>query len=368
MKFFLLMGVSISLIIWVIQAVNFLDFVTEDGHSLYVYFLYTLHNLPKIIHRVLPFIFFISLFYQINQYEIKNELLIFWTIGINKLYFLKIILLFSLFFSIFQIFLGAYVSPVTQDKARSYVRDSNIDFFPSLIQPGKFIDTVKNLTIFIMSEKLPGNYENIFLKEVLTSNPSIKSEKYKIVYAKKGYLRVNGSKKYLELIDGRVLNKDASKINNFSFTRIDFDLMKYTSKSTSFPKISELNSYLLIKCLNYYSRGIADQLISRILSCNESSVKDIKEEIFKRFYKPIYIPLLALLACLIIFTSSESKRYTFYKTTIFFLGIFVIVISEVSLRYTSESSTGVYFFIIFPLFLFLSICFYLIKNLNINYK
>ena len=88
-KFFLLIAITIGLIVWVIQAVGFLDFVTEDGHGLMVYFSYSLLNFPKIIHRILPFVFFISLFYQIYQYEIKNELVIFWTNGIKKIQFNK---------------------------------------------------------------------------------------------------------------------------------------------------------------------------------------------------------------------------------------------------------------------------------------
>ena len=36
--FFLLMSLSLGLIVWVIQAVNYLDFITEDGHSFSVYF------------------------------------------------------------------------------------------------------------------------------------------------------------------------------------------------------------------------------------------------------------------------------------------------------------------------------------------
>ena len=80
--FLLLVSLSIGLIVWVIQAVNFLDFVSEDGHSFKVYFFYTLLNLPKIFSRILPFIFFVSLFYMIIKYENNNELIIFWTIGI----------------------------------------------------------------------------------------------------------------------------------------------------------------------------------------------------------------------------------------------------------------------------------------------
>ena len=61
-QFFLLVSLSISLIVWVIQAVNFLDIVTEDGHGFRVYFLYTLLSLPKIFSKILPFIYFVSIF------------------------------------------------------------------------------------------------------------------------------------------------------------------------------------------------------------------------------------------------------------------------------------------------------------------
>ena len=95
-KTFIIIGFSISLIVWVIQAVKFLDLVTGDGHSFNVYFLYTLLNLPKIIHRILPFIFFVSLFYQISQYELNNELLVFWTNGVTKIKFINVRYRFSL--------------------------------------------------------------------------------------------------------------------------------------------------------------------------------------------------------------------------------------------------------------------------------
>ena len=42
--------------------INFLDIVTEDGHGFRVYFLYTLLSLPKIFSKILPFIYFVSLF------------------------------------------------------------------------------------------------------------------------------------------------------------------------------------------------------------------------------------------------------------------------------------------------------------------
>ena len=66
-----------SLIVWTLQAVNYFDYVTQDGHGFKnIFFIYFL-NFPKIIHRIIPFIFFISLFYMLLNYEMRNELLFF---------------------------------------------------------------------------------------------------------------------------------------------------------------------------------------------------------------------------------------------------------------------------------------------------
>ena len=74
LAFFVTTILIMGLIVWTLQAVNYFDYVTQDGHGLKVYFYYTVLNFPKIIHRILPFIFFISLFYMIITYEKKNEL------------------------------------------------------------------------------------------------------------------------------------------------------------------------------------------------------------------------------------------------------------------------------------------------------
>ena len=80
---------TIGLIVWIIQAVNYLDFVIDDGHNFKIYFLYNLYNFPKIIHRILPFVFAISIFFELIKYEKNNELLIFWTNGVTKKKFVK---------------------------------------------------------------------------------------------------------------------------------------------------------------------------------------------------------------------------------------------------------------------------------------
>jgi len=357
LKLFITIAFVLGLIVWVIQAVNFLDFVTEDGHSLYVYFSYSALNFPKIIHRILPFVFFISLFYQILKYESKNELLIFWTNGVKKIQFINVVIFYSLLVTIFQIFLGSFISPYSQNEARTFIRTSNVDFFPALIKEGKFIDTVSGLTIFIESKDESGDYNNIFLKDLFTKKSDEQTEEsFQIIYAKKGRLINSNNNRFFELYEGEMINKENKKITNFTFEKINFNLSKYTSKSTTYPKIQEVPSRDIIECLYLnYRNKISDFDNTKFLQCKIESMNAIKQEFLKRFYKPFYLPLLSLISCLLILKSKENDDFDKFKIFLFLIIFFVIVISELSLRFSSSGQIGLYFFLILPLLTFITI-------------
>ena len=59
-NFFLIASFSITFIVWIIQAVNFLDLVSDDGHSLNVYFTYVSLSLPKIFSKTIVFVFYLN--------------------------------------------------------------------------------------------------------------------------------------------------------------------------------------------------------------------------------------------------------------------------------------------------------------------
>ena len=354
---------SISSIVWILQSINFLDFVTEDGHGFKIYFYYTMLNFPKIIHQILPFVFFISLFYQIVRYEENNQLLVYWIHGVKKIELINIIIIYSILLALAQIILGGYISPKFQDKARSFIRNSNMDFFPSIVRPGKFVDAVQGLTIFIEKENEIGFYENIFLKDDFASNKGeIKSQ---IIFAKKAKLINTKENRYFKLFDGKLININNKKVDTFEFKSIDFDLSKFDTKTTTFPKIKEVNTIILMRCIIYEHRNELQKFIDKeYLTCNKDGIFEVRQEILKRFVSPIYIILIALTVCMLILKSKENKEYGFIKNLLFIITIFVIIISEISIRYSTSSGIGMIFFTLFPILTFFLIYFNLIKKLR----
>ena len=339
---------ALSLIIWVIQAVNFLDFITEDGHGLLVYFKYTALNFPKIVSRILSFVFLIALFYQIVNYEDKNELLIFWNNGINKFQFINSIILYSFLIVIFQIILSSLVSPIGQNLARQEIRESNIEFFPSLINDGKFIDAVNNLTIYVDKIDEKGNFENIILKDI--SNKM--NDDFRMIQAKKGSLSINSQNKNLILSNGTIIEKKDNKISNLKFENFNFDLNKFGSKSTTYPKIQETSNKSIMKCLILHHENYGINKTFKDLVCEKNFIDIISQEFLKRFIKPLYIPLLALFVSLIIFFSKENRNYLKVKIVLFCISFLTIVFSEIFLRYSGFKDLNMLIFIFSPLIIF----------------
>jgi lipopolysaccharide export system permease protein len=376
-KIFIIIIFSVGSIVWVIKAVGFLDIVSEDGHGLLVYLWYTILNFPKIISRILPFIFIIALFYKITEYEKKNELLIFWINGISKIKFIQMVIVYSFVITFIQILLSGYISPLGQDKARSFIRNSSSDFFPSLIKEGKFIDAVSNLTIFINSKDKEGNFNNIFLSNNFNfdSEDDSSSKKSEIIYAKRGILINNEKERYFQLIDGKIINNDKNKIQEFNFEKINYDLSKYISNSTKYPKIQEYDSSFIVNCVYYILfdklKDIKDKTLGSSYAkfhssrCEYKSYKVYMEEFLKRFYKPLYIPLLGLISCLLILKSKDEINYNKIRIVLFSFAFLIVVISEIALRYSVTSTIGTIFFILFPVIIFTLIYVYLNKRLSI---
>ena len=170
-----------GLIVWTLQAVNYFDFVSEDGHGFKVYFLYTLFNFPKIFSKLFLISLFISLFYIILKYENDNELSIYWSVGISKINFINKVLKFSILLLILQFTLTSYFSPKSQNIGKSFVRMSNIDFFPSLIKEKKFIDTLSNLTIYVDEQSDDKKkFKNILIKDQNKGGEGLLRQKKKV--------------------------------------------------------------------------------------------------------------------------------------------------------------------------------------------
>jgi len=356
--FFFLALFGISTIIWVFQAVNFLDIMIEDGRNYNVYFDYTLLNFPKIISRILPFALFFSFSYTFIKYETNNELIIYWNHGVSKISVVNFFFWISILIMLIQILLTSIVVPKSQELARSKLRTSDIDYFEGLIKPKKFNDTIKGLTIFAEDKNDNEEFKNIYIKK------NNKKKGFQITFAKKGIFEFKGNKKVLVLYDGQTLTQNGENITNFNFSRSDFGLTNMDSHFLAHKKIQEQSTKSLIKCIQNIFGGKK----YNIINCSKNNPRNIYKELFKRLISPFYLPVLILISLLLILTSKENLKYNKNKFSIFCLGFGVIVLSESSLGYIANNLIKNFSLVILPIILTLIIYSVFIYKLKLSYK
>ena len=333
--FFSITLVSASIIIWVFQAVNFLDIMVEDGRDYLVYINYSLLNFPKIITRIFPFALFFSFSYVLSKYELNNELMILWNFGINKIHLINFFLIFSFLLMIIQILLTTYLVPKSQNISRQLLKSSNVDFFESFIKPKKFNDNIEGLTIYSDEKDEQGNLKNIYLKKETGEG------NFQITYSKSGYFKSVGGSKILILNNGETINSINNKLSNFNFTQSELSLAQLDSGIVKVDKIQETSTHNLIDCLERYLNYdfVNKKSISgrKIQNCTIENLDNVYKEIYKRFLIPFYIPVLMLISTCLILYSKESINYSRYRLVMFLIGLLTIIFSETTLKFVQNT-------------------------------
>ena len=349
---FTLILISTCVIVWIVQAVNYLDFVTEDGHAFSVYFTYSVLNIPKVIGRLIPLVFLISLLTTILQFENNNELLVFWTSGLNKIRLVNLAFKISILITLFQLLLSLTISPSSLNFARSILKSSSITLFSSLVKEKKFNDTVKGLTIFIEEKKPNGEMLNVFLRDDTASNA-----KSKTIIAKKGHIITKGvmpfvkvgvltEQNFLVLFDGVIhTEKMNNKINFLNFYKTEINLSYFESKTTTYPKIQENNTLSLLNCIKPFLDEGKTTLLE--FQCR-ARIDDITAELNRRFGMPLYIPIISIIICYLLSSRIESKYYFFQKYIVFITAFTILVFAEIMVRYSGNSALGLIIYYSLP--------------------
>ena len=358
LKFFLISLFGISIIVWVFQAVNYLDIMVEDGRNYLVYFQYTILSFPKIISKIIPFAIFFSFFYVFSKYETNNELIIFWTHGVSKIEIINFILKTSFLLMLLQIILLTFGVPKSQDLARSTLRNSNINFIDNFLKPKKFNDVIKGVTIFAEKKEADGTFKNIYIKKITSQN------EFEVTYSKTGNIQSLKDIQVLVLFDGQNIKDKKNNFDSFSFSKSDFNLSNLESNTTTYKKIQENTSIDLIRC--YDSLTLKKLDTNKNFKVENCSLKNsnVLRELYKRLIIPFYIPLFILISMMLIIISKEKQNYFKFKISIFILGFFAIIFSEITIRFIETNLIDNIKILLIPFII--TLIFYLLIKLKLS--
>ena len=307
--------------------------------------------------------YFLAFSYIILKYEDKNELIIFWNFGIKKIHFINFFIKISFFFVILSLLLNALIAPMAQDKARSFIRSSDLDFFESMLKPKKFVDVVQNLTIYYEKKNDDGELENMFLNDKTSPNKS------QTIIAKTARFEMRGDKKILVLYDGKTINNVNRKTSEFNFSKTDFNISNFSTQTITHQKTQETSTKELVLCLliiNNMKKDIDNKIRSGLNNCKLSNIVNIYKEIYSRLIKPIYITFLVSISLLLILKSKSDHAFKSQKFRIYSLGFLSIIFLESSSKFVSTDLIQNLFLSMLPIILIIIIYFYFLITLKVK--
>ena len=343
-RYFAISLFTLTIIIWTIQSVNFLDLITEDGHALSIYFLYSFLTISKALTKLFPFCFLIAIVFTIIKFEKDNELIALWTSGINKITIVNLIFFISLLIMFIQLVLTNLLNPTMLNYSRSVLKNSELQFVSSLLKVRQFNDTVENLTIFVEKKNDNGIYENIFIRDEGKILTDISSES-STIYAKSGYLGKN--EKNLILSNGFIQKLDSGrKINVIKFDKTVLNFSGIATKSISEPKIQETSSLEIIRCIQAQYMYVSQENCARY----RNNYTDTKIEINKRIGMPIFIPLISLVCSFLLASRKNRKNLNYlHKHLFFFISVVILLTAEIAVRYSGVSWNYTLLYYMIPL-------------------
>ena len=276
---FLVVLLSLTAIIWVTQALRDIDLMTSRGQSIAVFLGITSLLLPMLMMIIAPIALFVALAYILNKLSTDSEVIVFNASGMSpwQLFraFLPVVLLVSLLVAI----LGAYLAPEGLRTLREWVSSVNASVVSTLVQPGRFVTIIGNVTINIASRDANGQLHGVFIDDRRDPNDR------NTVIAEHGDLLEKQQGTFLVLQNGTAQRQQAGRDPNVvTFERYAIDLAQF-SRATSNVSYSMHARYLW-------------QLLDPDPRDANSAQKraEIRAEIFDRLMAPLYPIVFAIIA------------------------------------------------------------------------
>jgi lipopolysaccharide export system permease protein len=222
---FALVLVSLTGVIWITQALRGIDLMTSQGQTIVTFLGITSLVIPALVLVIAPIALMISISHTLNKLATDSEIIVMNAAGFSP---------FRLFLPFFYAtcvvaamvaFIAAYLAPDGMRRIKQWDAEITADILTNILQPGRFAQLDRDLTIRIRERQPGGVLGGIFvddrrdLKERVT------------IIADRGTILKNETGSYLVLEDGNLERFEAGKRDPalVAFKSYAFDMSKFSN-------------------------------------------------------------------------------------------------------------------------------------------
>lgn len=231
----LLITFSLTSIVWLTQALRFIDFIVNQGVSVLIFLKLTVLLIPSLVMMILPPAFFCAVLFVYNKFKADSELVVMQSAGLSKLRLAFPALQVSLLVALVGYIIALYIQPISYSRFKDMQDFLRHNYASILLQEGVFSSPVEGLTVFIRERD-----DNDILHGILVHDNrqvdapiTMMAEEGKLVETPQGprFLLVNGNRQ--EINEG--------KISFLNFASYTMDISLYTQAAQNrLPDVQEL--------------------------------------------------------------------------------------------------------------------------------
>jgi lipopolysaccharide export system permease protein len=231
----LLITLSLTSIVWLTQALRFIDFIVNQGVSIMVFLQLTLLLVPSLLLLIMPPALFCSVIFVYNKLKLDSELVVMQSAGLSRLRLSAPALHVALVVTLLAYFISMVVQPVSYSRFRDMQAFLRNHYASILLQEGVFSNPVRGLTVFIRERNKDGILHGILVHDnrQIDAPVTMMAEEGKLVETPQGprFLLLNGNRQ--EMRDGR--------LSFLTFENYTMDISLYTqSMNVRSPDSQEL--------------------------------------------------------------------------------------------------------------------------------
>lgn len=225
----LLMLVTLTALIWLTQALKFIDLIVNRGLDLSTFLYLSILLIPSLALIVLPVALFCAVIFVYNKLIMDSELIVLKGAGLSKMALAKPALIVAMGATLLGYSISLFLLPASFREFKdmqAFIRDN---YASLMLQEGVFSNPMEGLTLYIQERQ-----ENGMLKGILVHDARIKSKPVTMM-AQQGKLVQTAKGPQFDLINGnrQEINHKQGQLSLLYFDHYSLDLSLYTSRKKS---------------------------------------------------------------------------------------------------------------------------------------
>lgn len=224
---FILSLVTLSMTVWMTQALRAFDLVTGQGQSVGTFFRITVLLLPGLATIVSPIAILIAVIYTFDSLNYDSELVVINSSGASQATLLRPVIIMGLVGALFMAMMTIYFTPLSLRLWRTMITEVRADIVTTLLREGDFMKISEGLTFHLRGRRADGTLEGIFVSDDSSPDNTV------TYLAEDGVILQNPLGTFLIMRDGTIQRRSKADgaISMIEFSSYAFDLSTFASRA-----------------------------------------------------------------------------------------------------------------------------------------